>query len=122
MALLFGISAPVMPENRWLFLFGGIGYSALLAFLGVGFAIMPKWLRVRTMIGLFAINGLGIVFLTAVCVIAKSDPPSLSILDWLLPPAMWIGYAVGVLVFGLACYGWYHRFRHPAPYEGNGDS
>ena len=47
-ALLFCLAAPFVPlASPWLFIFGGIAYSALLAIIAVGLSLLAEPLRTR---------------------------------------------------------------------------
>ena len=48
LAVLFCVSAPFVPvSSHWLYIFGGIGYSTLLAIVAVGLSLLDEPLRSR---------------------------------------------------------------------------
>lgn len=110
LALLFGIFTPFMHEvpNRWCFFFGGLGYSAFLAFFVVGLSLLPNPTRPRVFMALLVVQVFGLLLLAAITCIAYFQPQP-SLMSILIRPAVWVLYAFGAAMLGFACYGWYFR-------------
>ena len=115
LALLFCIATPFMHDipSRWLFFFGGLGYSAFLAFLSIGLCLLPRSLRPRVFMALFAAQSLAVLLVAAMFCIARFRLP-FSLISILTRPTLWTLYPFGAAMLGFACYGWYFHLTHDA--------
>ena len=99
--------------NRWTFLLGGCGYSAVLAFFTTGVLLLPQHTRSRVFAALFIGFGFCILVPVAILAILHFRLP-LSILHQTTPPLLWVTGSFLAAMFAFACYGWYHRLTHAA--------
>ena len=115
LALLFCIATPFMHDipNRWLFFFGGLGYSAFLAFFSIGLSLLPRPTRPRVFMALFVVQVLGLFLAAAIFCVAHFQLP-LSLISILTRPVLWALYPFGAAMLGFACYGWYFHLTHDA--------
>jgi hypothetical protein len=98
--------------NRWTFLLGGFGYSAVLAFCVTGLLLLPQHPRTRVFTALFIAVGFSI--LVPVVILAILHFRLLSIIHQTTPPLLWVTGSFLAAMFAFACYGWYHRLTHAA--------
>ena len=108
LALLFCIATPFVNDlPRWVFLFGGFGYSAFLAFFVTGILLLPK----SVFMG-FSITGVvGTLLPFAMLTALHFDLP-FPIIIATIQFTVWTLCTFLVVMFALACYGWYRRFVH----------
>ncbi|MDR3403198.1 MAG: hypothetical protein P4L99_11940 [Chthoniobacter sp.] len=111
LALLFCVTVPFMDglSSRWTFLFVGFAYSAFLAFVGTGGALLPRPLRSRALIAAMCLGpGWGLLASGIMLAMIHFRLP-FSLIGRSIHVGLWVsGLSIAVLSF-LACYGWYRR-------------
>jgi hypothetical protein len=93
--------------NWWLFLLGGFGYCAFLAFFAVGICLLPPSVRARVLTSLFTVQGLCVAVSLAIFLLARSG--RLAAIRAMLTPSLWALGVVGAALLAFAFYGWYLR-------------
>lgn len=96
--------------SRWLFLFGGFGYSAFLSFFAVGMCLLPLNVRFRVLASLLAVQAL--CFAVSIAVLFMARTGALGLLRSILAPSLWALGIVGAGFLAFAFYGWYFRLAN----------
>lgn len=99
--------------NRWTFLIGGFGYSALLSVFVTGLMLLPLHTRTRAFTVLFIGVGFGVLVPVGILAVLHFRLP-LSIIHHSTPPLLWASCTFIAVIFAFACYGWYYRLTHDA--------
>ena len=114
LALLFCIATPFTDSQiRWLFFFWGLAYSAIIAFLTTGLALLPRPMVRRIVIASLTVQVFAVILMAAMFYIAHFYLPFSLIMN-LVGLIPWVVCPSGAAMIGFACYGWYLHLTHDA--------
>lgn len=102
------------PPSRWLFLCGGLGYSAFLSLFSVGICLLPHRLRCYVFVSLWAAFLLGLTYGVCVLLVLSIWPDDRTLFLGVLTFFGWLLYISIGGACALALYGWYFRFAREA--------
>jgi hypothetical protein len=112
LSLLFCVTTPFVNDlpSRWLFLFGGFGYSAFLSFFAIGICLLPLSVRTRVFTFLFTLQAL--CFAVGITILFLARSGALAVIRSMLTPSLWALGVAGVGLLAFAFYGWYFRLTN----------
>ncbi len=114
LAILVAAATPFIDTvpSRWIFLFAGLGYCAVLSFTALGICLLPPRIRWRVLVGMIAGSTLG--FLAMIVLLLSVATGRVEALSFIFPAVHWALGVLGCVLLFLALYGWYHRLTRDA--------